>query len=90
MLASGRLDKKLSSSNRTSVKVEKPSTGAHNTEVSSVFQKSAKREESGALAKILEAIPGIKDEHPPPPTIGASVVRLGLNEIYIFLCKIEQ
>jgi hypothetical protein len=49
---------KLSSSIRTPVKIEKPSTGAHGTEVSSVFQKSAKTEESGALAKsTLKATP---------------------------------
>jgi hypothetical protein len=72
VLTSGHLDKKLPSSIGTPVKIEKPSTGAHDTEVLSVFQKSAKTEESGALAKsTLKTIPGIKDEYPRPPLIGA-------------------
>jgi hypothetical protein len=72
VLTSGNHDKKILSSIGTPVKIEKPSTGTHDTEVSSVFQKSAKTEESGALAEsTLKAIPGIKDEYPRPPLIGA-------------------
>jgi hypothetical protein len=73
VLTSGHLDMELSSSIGTPVKIEKPSTGAHDTEISSVFQKLANTEESGALAKsTLKANPGIEDEYPRPPLIGVS------------------
>jgi hypothetical protein len=72
VLTSGSLDKKISSSIVTPVKIEKPSTGAHDTVVLSVFQKSAKTEESGALAEsTVKAIPASKDEYPRPPLVGA-------------------
>jgi hypothetical protein len=61
VLTSGHLNMELASSIGTPVEIEKPSTGAHDTEVSSVFQKSANTEESGALAKsTLKAILALK------------------------------
>jgi hypothetical protein len=70
VFTSSNLDKKVSDSIGNTVKIEKPTTGAYGTEISSASQKLVKTEENEPFANsTLKAITA--DEYPHSPLVGA-------------------